>query len=240
MNNNHISILVCCSFNCELPIQKIKWQVSFSLFWLFLKILKPFNFLFIVLIFIYFFYWSIFYSLSSEYIWFIGSEPYSYFLFIVLIFICYFFFYWSIFYSLSSEYVWFIGSEPYSYFLFIVLIFICYFFFIGLFSILCLVNMFDSLVQSPILIFYLLFSYCYFFYWSIFYSLSCEYVWFIGSEPYSYSFYNLVCGLLLSSSSSCRAASTDLPDPFCYPSLSSIAPERSSKLHPVLAQSCCI
>ena len=39
---------------------------------------------------------------------------------------------------------------------------------------------------------------------------------------------------------SCRAVSTDLPDPLCYPSPSSIAPVRSSSLHPVSAQSCCI
>ena len=46
--------------------------------------------------------------------------------------------------------------------------------------------------------------------------------------------------LVSSSSSSWRAASTDLPDPLQHPSLLSITPGRSSKLHPASAESCCI
>ena len=42
------------------------------------------------------------------------------------------------------------------------------------------------------------------------------------------------------SSSSCHATSTDLRNPLSPHSLSSIAPDRSSRLHPVSAQSCCI
>ena len=43
-----------------------------------------------------------------------------------------------------------------------------------------------------------------------------------------------------SSSSLCCTASTDLSDPLSPPSLSSIAPGRSSRLYPVSALSCCI
>ena len=44
-----------------------------------------------------------------------------------------------------------------------------------------------------------------------------------------------------SSSSSCRAASTDIPDPLsCHFSLSFITSGRSSGLHPVSSHSCCI
>ena len=38
-------------------------------------------------------------------------------------------------------------------------------------------------------------------------------------------------------SSSCHAASTDIPEPLSPPSLSSIAPGSSSRLHPVSSQS---
>ena len=43
-----------------------------------------------------------------------------------------------------------------------------------------------------------------------------------------------------SSSSSCRAISRDIPDPLLPPSLSSIDSSRSSGLHPISTQSCCI
>ena len=43
-----------------------------------------------------------------------------------------------------------------------------------------------------------------------------------------------------SSSSSCRAISTDIPDPLSHPSLQSIASGRSSRIHLVSTQSCCM
>ena len=46
--------------------------------------------------------------------------------------------------------------------------------------------------------------------------------------------------LLTSSSSSCRAASTDIPDPLAPFSLSFIASGRSPDLHPVSSPSCCM
>ena len=56
-----------------------------------------------------------------------------------------------------------------------------------------------------------------------------------------FSYYCLIlCLVYLDTNvSSCHAVSTDIPDPFSPPSLSSIASGRSSGLHPVSAQSCC-
>ena len=61
------------------------------------------------------------------------------------------------------------------------------------------------------------------------------YFWFCPKYCVHFVFRNFI-----SSSSSCRAASTDIPDLSCHFSLSFIASGRSSGLHPVSSQSCCI
>ena len=78
--------------------------------------------------------------------------------------------------------------------------------------------------------------------WLVFYGISILVGYLMSIFVYTYIIYmiyrQIVCKL--SSSSSCCAASTDIPDPLSPLLPIVLASGRSSGLHPVLSQSCCM